>query len=320
MSSLCYVFSHQISTDRAFILDWKSPVGFERIFTPRYIDWTSGKLFKGDYIPAKQVHNIGSPHWFDSQNGSVDWYINTNFDDYFTDEIEVIQSHSYDFTYALLRNEHHKHKIRKLGLHNAKCWLCCMWHYLFKFTPLFAHNMNVLTRNKLGLTKGRDLIFLNVPLQSENLPKNLVLQHASSILRCAERVGRTLRNSVWALASNSLVVLEELPKSMPKMKSNGIFHSKERYLADLQRENVTQQQHQQQHQQLQLKVPRTEMSALMYYFLGFYLQINSTVLFSQPHSPFSETMAALRYFYNPNKYIVYPKQGCHLQRYRSMST
>ena len=299
------------SPDRAFILDWKSPTGFDRIFTPRYIDWTSSKLFEDDYLPSTRVHNIGTPYWFARQNGSVDWYINTNFDDYFTDEIEVVQSHSYDFTYALMRNKHYQHKIRSLGLHIARCRLCCIWHYLFKFTQLFLHNANVLTKGKLGLTKGRDILFLNIPFRFESLPRSLVLQQASAALRCAEKIGNTLRNPIWALASNNFVVLDELPKMMPKLKSNAIFYSKERYLVDLQHENATMKHY-------QLKVPRTEHNALMYYFLGFYLQMNSTVLFSQRYSPFSETMAALMNFYHPSgKYVVYPDQGCHLQRYKS---
>lgn len=295
--------------ERAFILDWKAPVGFEKVFSPRYIDWRADELFENSLGPH-HIHDIGSPQWFRRQNGSVDWYSTTvNFNEYFSNEVEVIQSHSYDFTYALLRNPHYKFKLKHYDLHNMRCVLCCIWHYLFKFSPLFLRNMNTITRTHLGLSKARDLIFINIPIQSDNLPRNVVLKHANNTIACARKVSGMLKNPAWALASNNLAILEQIPKMYTQLKPQGVFYSKERYLVDLERQNTS--------RSLQVKIPRTEQNALMFYFLGLFVQLNSTVLFSYHNSLYSETMAAFRYFYYPNgRYLIYPHQGCQLQRYR----
>ena len=235
--------------------------------------------------------------------------MNTNFDDYFTEVVEVVQAHSYDFTYALLRNTHYRHKIGKFGFHNMKCSICCIWSYLFKFSSYFTRQMNSIAKSKIGLSKTKELLFLNIPIQNENLPRKFVLRHASNTFKCAEKLTTSLKNPSWVLASNSFIVLEEIPKLYPQIKPQAVFYTQERYLVDLQRENVSHTH--------QMKVPRTEQNALMNYFAGFFLQLNSTILFSHRHSPYSETMAAYRYFNYPSgRYMVYPDENCQLQRYR----
>ena len=295
-------------TDRAFVLDWKTPAGFDDILSPRYIDWKGEKVFK-DGPSRHHIHDIGSPSWFDQQNHSVEWYMNTDLREYFTEEVEVIQSHSYDFTYALLHNHHFKHKIRMFGLQHSRCKLCCIWHYLFKFSQLFQRNMNSLVKSKLRLSKANDLIFLNIPILSDNLPRKLVLRFANNTVNCARRISENLKKPIWVLASNHFAILEELPKVFSKFQPHAVFYTQEQYLIDLQRHNATKSHH--------IKVPRTEHNALMSYFLGLFLQLNSTLLFSHHHSPYSEVMAGYRYFYNPSgRYVVYPEQGCQMQRYR----
>ena len=296
------------SAERAFIIDWRAPAGFDNILSPRYTNWNPDAVLT-NRLKVAHVHDIGSLLWFEKQNASVDWYMNTKFDDYFTEVVEVVQAHSYDFTYALLRNAHFRHKISRFGMHNMKCRVCCMWNYLFKFSSGFTRQMNSITKKKIGLSKTKELLFLNVPFQNKNLPRKFVLRQASNALKCAEKLTASLKQPSWVLASNSFVVLEELPKMYPQIKSQSIFYTQERYLIDLHRENSSHTH--------QMGIPKTEQNALLHYFVGFFLQLNSTVLFSYHHSPYSETMAAYRYFHYPSgRYMVYPDQSCQFQRYR----
>ena len=305
-------FHPQHALDRAFILDWQSPTGFERLVSPRYVNWRPQNILDVNPSPTEHVHDIGSSQWFETQNRSVDWYMSTNFDEYFSHEVETIQSLSYDFTYAILRNKHYRHKIRSLGLHTAKCTLCCMWHYLFKFTQLFNHNMEVYTKNKLKVPPRSDIIFINLSFQQRYLPRRTMLQYASETMRCAEKVSKQLKNPVWILASNSYNLLDSVPEMFPKIKkAYGVFYSEERYTIDLQRELNSTKSH------YNFMIPRTEHNALMYYFIGLQFQLKSAILFSNRRSLYSETMAAFRHFYyQSGKYLVYPEKGCHLQRYR----
>ena len=295
-----------------FILDWGSPTGLERVLTPRYINWKPGGLFTDSSSPAAHVHDIGSPLWFQNNNASINFYTETNFEEYFTSKVEVIQSLSYDFTYAILRNPHYRHKLQNLGLHTAKCRLCCIWHYLFKHTAEFQRRLATFAKNKLGLSTSRDLLFVDVSIKHSKLPKRTQMQYTSSVMKCAERASKSLRSPVWAVASNSYIILDELPKSYSKKVSkNSLFFSKERYSIDLQRELNSTETH-------LVTVPRYEHNALVYYFMGYYLQLNSTILFTTPHSQFSSSMAGLRHFYHSSgRYVVNVEEGCQLTRYRA---
>ncbi len=303
----CFLLLHS-PTDRVFILDWKSPPGFSKIFTHRYINWTGGTTFRG-VQRTDPVHDIGSRQWFALQNQSVSWYMTTNFDEFFSNEVEVIQSHSYDFTYALLRNKHYQHKIASYGLHRMHCRECCIWQYLFKYSPSFHRVFNSFTKSKLKLTPSTDLMFININLARDSLPTKVVLQLADKTMSCAQKVSTTLRSPIWVLASNNLKLLEQIPKTYTAIKPYSVFYNRERYMVDLQKQNSSKSLH--------LKIPRTEQNALLHFFIGFFLQLNSTVLFSHPQSLYSETMSSLRQFYHTGgHFVVYPEISCHLQRFK----
>ena len=291
-------------------MDWQLPPGLSTILQIRYIDWSSNALFSSGF-PVKGVHDIGSPYWFDSQGKSVRWYMETDFSKYFTEEIEIIQSHSYDFTYALLRNRHYKQKILEYGLNKARCLLCCFWHQLFTFTPQFlTTTFNNL--RKIGWSKSYDIIFINMPLPSHQYAKNYVLRLGESVIECAEKVASSsfkLKKPVWILASNSLVILDGIPKRHFQIKSEARFFSKERYDVDIERDNYTIGKN--------LKLPKTERNALVHFAIAFFLQLNSTIIVTNRHSVFTDSMLAYRhFFYQSNRYVVYTEGGCQVQRFR----
>ena len=309
---------HYPHAERAFIIDWKSPAGFDRVFIPRYADWKSEKILTEHHEAFKHVHEIGSPSWIHSKGAeaSADFFEKTNFDEYFSKEVEVIQSTSYDFTYALLRNLHHQRRIRHLGLHTAKCKLCCFWHYLLKFSNLFHHNFQVVLRRKLKMSPSQDIIFVDLSLQRENIPKRTMMEYASNTMKCVEQVSKSLHNPMWIVASNCYTLLDEVPKIYPHhvVADHGVFFSRERYSLELVKVINSTTKH-------AVMIPKNEHNAVMYFFVGYYLQLNSTVLFTSHHSPYSETMAGFRHFYHTSgKYVVYPESKCRLERYSYHTT
>ena len=310
---LCYNYY----AERTFIIDWKSPAGFDRVFTPRYADWTSDKILAEHREAFKHAHEIGSPPWVHSKGAeaSAEFFEKTNFDGYFSREVEVVQSTSFDFTYALLRNLHYQRRIRHLGLHTAKCKLCCFWHYLLKFSNLFNHNIQVVMRRKLQRSPSQDIIFIDLSLQRENIPKRTMMEYASNTMKCVEQVSKSLRNPMWIVASNSYTVLDEVPKIYRQVVADhGVFFSRERYGLELVRAINSTTRH-------SVMIPKNEHNALMYFFVGYYLQLNSTVLFTSHHSLYSETMAGFRHFYHTSgKYVVYPESKCRLERYSYHTT
>ena len=300
---------HCLSTDRAFILDWKSPAGFENQVSPRKINWRSTALFHNG-LPRRSVHDIGSSYWFDGQGRSVHWYMETDFNQYFTDTIEIIQSHNYDFTYALLRNRHHQERILEYGLHKARCLLCCFWHNLFKLSPSLERSMHSFLR-KAGWSKSSDIVFLNIPIPNQRFPKGHVMRLGKNVVQCTEKATKSLnlKKPIWILASNNFMILEGILRYSPYLKKDGRVYSQERYMIDIQRENSTKKH--------TMKLPMTEQNALFHFATGFFLQLNSTVLVSDHRSVYSESMAAYRHFYyQSNRYLVYYHDGCQIQRFR----
>lgn len=295
--------------DRVFILDWKSPAGLENQITPHKINWQSTHLFQHG-LPSRSIHDIGSSYWFDSQGKSVRWYMETDFNQYFAREVEIVQSHNYDFTYALLRNRHYQQKILEYGLHNAPCLLCCFWDHLFSLSPSLRRSMHSFLR-RIGWKKSDDIIFLNVPIPNQHFPKGHVTRLGQDIIHCAEKVTRNvkLKRPVWILASNNFIILEGALKFSHNLKKDGRVYSKERYMVDIWRENSTKKH--------TMKLPMTEQNALFHFVTGFFLQLNSTVLLSDHHSLYSESMAAFHHFYHQSgRYVIYPHEGCQIQRFR----
>ena len=316
--------------ERAFILDWKSPAGFSRVLVPRYIDWRHDAHFGGNPAPIPHAHDIGSKNWFQMQNRSVSFYTDTDFRTYFSNTKEVVQSHSYDFTYAILRNKHLRRKAREMGLLNAKCRLCCIWHYLFKYSPSFVRNSASVASKRLRLRPDRDVVFvdLSLPSKYELLPWNLMKRRAEEVLGCVRKVEAVLHNPACIVASNNYVLLEEVGTIFPRALTNGgLFFTRERYQVELNRWiNVTSagvldtsnnvNPADRSSSSSSVVIPRTEHNALMYFFMGYYLQLNSTVLVTSRKSPYSETMAAMRHYYHPTStYVVRPETSCKLERY-----
>lgn len=273
--------------------------------------------FEDNPNPILHVHDIGSRTWFQTQNKSIAFYTETDFNVYLSDELEAIQSHSFDFTYALLRNKHLAGKARELGLHTAKCIVCCIWNYLFKHSTSFTRNSATVMKKRLGLTPNRDLIFVDLSFPLQNLPKRLLEEHAEKVLGCVQRVMRALQNPVCVLASNNYFLLEEVPKRYPQIQTNnGLFFTRERYQVELQHQlNTT--THKLHLLPNGVMIPKTEHNALMYFFMGYHLQLNSTVLFTSKNSLYSQSMAAFREFYSPGgTHVVNPDGDCKLERFR----
>lgn len=310
-------------------MDWKSPSGFDRVLIPRYIDWRFDSLFADadeHSNPIPHVHDIGSKNWFQSQNKSIEFYTETDFNTYFSGEVEVIQSHSFDLTYALLRNKHLQGRAREMGLLHtaaARCKVCCIWNYLFRHSASFTRNSASVARKKLGLTPGRDLIFVDLSFQVETLPQSLLTQQMEGVFSCVEKVSRVLRDPVCVVASNNYQLLSQVGGVYPQARTNsGLFYTRERYQVELQRlANSTAGAAAGRGRpptvpKANIMIPRTEHNALMYFFMGYYLQLNSTVLFVSKKSLYSGSMAAFRHFYRPTgTYVTYPDVGCKLDGY-----
>ena len=259
------------------------------------------------------VHDIGSPYWFDAQGKTVRWYVKTNFNQFFSRDVEVVQSLSYDFTYALLRNRHYQSKIKQLGLHKAPCLVCCIWDNLFSLSPSLLRSMQGFLR-RIGWSKSSDIIFINIPIPAQHFPMGHVSKIGREVVQCTERVEKhlKLRRPVWILASNNFVILEGALRYARNLMKDGRVYSKERYMVDIQRQNRTVKN--------TVKLPMTERNALFHFSIGFFLQLNSTVLLSDHSSPYSESMAALRHFYHrTGRHLVYPQQGCRIQRFDEKS-
>ena len=161
------------------------------------------------------------------------------------------------------------------------------------------------------MSPSQDIIFIDLSFQRENLPKRTMMDYATNVMKCVEQVAKNVHNTKWILASNSYTILDGIPKIYPQVvPDHGVFFSRERYTVELLRElNSTTVKH-------DVMIPKYEHNALMYFFSGYYLQLNSTVLFASRRSPYSETMAGFRqFYYSSGKYVVYSEKKCHLERY-----
>ena len=177
--------------------------------------------------------------------------------------------------------------------------------------------MDTIAKKKLKLSPRSDLVFIDFSIPRENLPKKILLQQAKEILKCVQVISKGLHDPVYLMASNSYYLLTVIPKLYPKVQTHsGLFFSRERYQVELQQYCNSTEYHSLKAFNAMFMVPRTEHNALIHFFIGYSLQLNSTVLVTNEKSLYSKNMAALRNFYHSSgRYIVYTNKKCKLENY-----
>ena len=74
------------------------------------------------------------------------------------------------------------------------------------------------------MSPSQDIVFIDLSLQRENLPKRTMMDYASNVMKCAEQMTRSLRNPVLIVASNCYSILDEVPKMYPQVVTDhGVF-------------------------------------------------------------------------------------------------
>lgn len=203
-------FPHLFSpAERAFLIEWIDPPGLDEYLEPKSFNWA-------DLTPIKNmkrgpVRDIGSWRSAKDSGKSSQWYMNTNFTNYFKYPLEVVQGHRYDFTYAVLRNPDLMPKAYELGVDRIKCRICCAFDMLFKMTPKFENEMGNLLKS-LGHPT-RKLVTLQLRSSSGDVQTAVSL--AERYVGCAMKAGKELKISskaVWYPVFNNRLVTHIVSK------------------------------------------------------------------------------------------------------------
>lgn len=198
--------------DRAFLIEWLDPEGLSNYFIPKTFDWANLNAIKDLPRNKSRIHDIGS--WKACSKGkSGSWYIQTDFHKLFTDPVEVVQGHRYDFTYALLRNDFLMDRYYELGLDKMRCFLCCAYDILFqrssKFDQWYQSMLTTLDIPNKPL--------LAIQLRSVGTDTDKSVEQAKNYLKCAKKVivDKDLgSNTTIALAFNSKVAYHVIFNAM----------------------------------------------------------------------------------------------------------
>ena len=199
-----YVSSLFSTTDRAFMIEWQDPPGLDLYLEPKSFNWAD--LSKLDKLKRGPIHDIGSWRSAKESGKSSQWYMSTNFSTYFENEVEIVQGHRYDFTYAVLRNPELMPKAFELGVDRIKCRICCAFHMLFRMTEKFQHQMDELL-SSLGAPK-KTIGAIQIRTKSHNVQE--AVKFVDSFMKCATKAGKGLKMSgriSWVpIFNNRLVV------------------------------------------------------------------------------------------------------------------
>ena len=169
------------------MIEWKDPDGLENYLVPKSFDWANLKPTIGHKHGAPL--DIGS--WHSSKEGkmSSQWYMNTNFSQFFKNPVEVIQGHRYDFTYAILRNPELMPKAYELGIDRVRCRVCCAWDLLFTMAPNFEKEMGKILQS-LG-PPSKPIMAIQVRTKSDDVQKAVVT--AEHYINCAQKVAKDVK-------------------------------------------------------------------------------------------------------------------------------
>ena len=206
-----------LHAERAFLVEWEDPPGLEEYLEPKGFNWAD--LTPIQRLKRGPMRDIGSWRSAKDSGRSSQWYMNTNFTKYFTNPVEVVQGHRYDFTYAVLRNQGLMPKAYELGIDRIKCRICCAWDMLFKMTSKFQKEMDALLKS-LGVPS-KSLMTIQARSRSDDIQAAVAL--SEQYVSCAMKAGKELKLSsrmVWVpVFNNRLVVHIVAKKYASKMKT-----------------------------------------------------------------------------------------------------
>lgn len=192
-----------IYIERAFLIEWNDPPGLEKYLIPKSFNWANLKPITG--YKRNSPHDIGS--WHSSKEGkmSSQWYMNTNFSQFFKKPVEVIQAHRYDFTYAVLRNPELMPKAYELGIDRIKCRLCCAWDMLFAMAPEFKKEMGQIIEG-IQQPNNKPIMAVQVRAKSDDVQQAVVM--AEHYINCGQKVAKESKMSpvFIPIFNNRLVV------------------------------------------------------------------------------------------------------------------
>ena len=208
---VCCLFAPPV--DRALLIEWLDPEGLHNYFVPKTFNWANMDAIKDLPRNKSRIHDIGSWKACSKESKSGSWYIQTDFHKLFTEPVEVVQGHRYDFTYALIRNDFLMDRYYELGLDKIRCFLCCAYDILFQRSNKFDEWYQSMIRTLDVPNKP----LLTIQLRSVGVDTDKNVEQAKSYLKCAKKaiVEKDLGdNATIALAFNSKVAYHVIFNAM----------------------------------------------------------------------------------------------------------
>ncbi len=199
------------------MIEWEDPPGFTEYIQPKSFDWSNLSPIGGR--KHGPIRDIASWKAAKDDGHSSQWYMNTNFTRYLKYPVERLQGARYDFTYALLRNPELMPKAYEYGIDRIKCRLCCAWDMLFKMSPKFEEEMNILLKS-VGHPH-KPILALQVRAKSDNIEK--AVNVAEHNINCGQKAAKDLKlTPVYIPIFNNRLVVHIVAKKYKRLMKTPI--------------------------------------------------------------------------------------------------
>lgn len=226
MVSLFYL---AILTDRAFLINWKTPKPLERFLKPKGINWT----FPIPNLETRKHYWRTGGHaqkvldgWLTKNTSAVVSLIRKeNFTVYFDKPVEIVASILYSVEHGLKKNKHLMQRARELKISpllpgsQRYAMIGCAYDFLFNKSPRLQNALQN-TRNALR-SNNTFVIGIHIRLGDIQFGRNTTRVSESEFPKffsCAKKVerklfnldgrmlGATPRQTRWFLAADSVLV------------------------------------------------------------------------------------------------------------------
>lgn len=169
------------------MIEWLDPPGLSDYLEPKSFNWAN--LAPLEQHKRGPVRDIGSWRSYKEHGKTAQWYMDSDLSSFFTNPVEVLQGHRYDFTYAVLRNPGLMPKAFELGIDQLKCRICCAFDMLFKQTEKFAGEMDQLLKS-LGRPL-RPLVAIQTRVKGSDVQQAVGV--AEAFVKCGIKAAKELK-------------------------------------------------------------------------------------------------------------------------------